>query len=504
MTTLAPNPADPTTHILQQVQNAQARGTRPNIRDILGHCIDALLIRFRQNGSDILHNNDMFFRYAAKEGIWKVADIVDIKTDIDDWFRSAINIVPTKQFRSEVLEGLMMRVHIADVPWGNVRNIIICKNLIAYDLDKGQTVTVKKEWYLREENLLNIDWVSGSACPVWDDTMQKLFTHFADPVERSEVIQLIEEWMGTTLYRHNRPRALSKCLFLYGERRTGKSTILDVPRQIFGEKLATAIDLQELSGFGAEALMNKAVWLSDEIKIGTVMNDSVIKRVITNEPLSIKVKFEKPFEGRLNLTVGLAGNSLPKIDDTSDAVYDRMIFVPMDTVIGASDENQKLKDELEMELPAILEKIISRLADIRKRGQFQIPSCLLSKQEEIKLEQDPLRGFLDEAITSANNLCAIKNGDIVSAYRGYLLKQFGKDQAKNSKVSAVWLSRRISEAFPNSTVGRVDQGTVRARFGLHFSDKGKAWLSAGWGLDDTFYKPDQRKLKEANINTGVK
>jgi len=503
MTTLAPNPADPTTHVLQQVQTAQSRGNRPNIRDILGHCIDALLINFRKGGSDLIHNEDRFFKYASTLGIWQVSDIVDIKTDIDEWFRSAINIVPTKQFRSEVLEGLMMKVHKANVPWGNVRNIIICKNLIAYDLDKGQTVTVKKEWYLREDNLLNVDWVAGTSCPIWDKALTKLFAHIEDPSERTQVITLVEEWMGTTLYRHNRPRALSKCLFLYGERRTGKSTILDVPRQIFGEKLATAIDLQELSGFGAEALMNKAVWLSDEIKVGTVMNDSVIKRVITNEPLSIKVKFEKPFEGRLNLTVGLAGNSLPKIDDTSDAVYDRMIFVPMDTVIDASDENQKLKDQLASELPAILRRMVDRLADIRRRGQFKIPIGLLNKQEEIKLEQDPLRGFLMEAITPTNNLCAIKNGDIVSGYRGYLLKQFGQDQARNSKVYAVWLSRRISEAFPKSSVGRVDRGTVRARFGLHFSDKGKAWLSAGWGLEDSFYKPDQKKLKEANINTGV-
>ena len=65
--TLAPNPADPTTHIIQQVQTAQALGRRPNIRDILGHCIDALLINFRQNGSDLIHNNDAFFRYAARE-----------------------------------------------------------------------------------------------------------------------------------------------------------------------------------------------------------------------------------------------------------------------------------------------------------------------------------------------------------------------------------------------------------------------------------------------------
>ena len=139
---------------------------------------------------------------------------------------------------------------------------------------------------------------------------------------------------------------------LYGERRTGKSTILDVPRQIFGEKLATAIDLQELNGFGAQALMGKAVWLSDEIKVGTVMNDSIIKRIITNEPLSIKVKFERPFEGRLNLTVGLAGNSLPKIDDTSDAVYDRTLFVPMDTVIDYTNESQT-QGRLDLELPGL-------------------------------------------------------------------------------------------------------------------------------------------------------
>ena len=67
MTTLAPNPADPTTHILQQVQNAQARGTRPNIRDILGHCIDALLIRFRQNGSDIYTTTICFFDTQPKK-----------------------------------------------------------------------------------------------------------------------------------------------------------------------------------------------------------------------------------------------------------------------------------------------------------------------------------------------------------------------------------------------------------------------------------------------------
>ena len=136
--------------------------------------------------------------------------------------------------------------------------------------------------------------------------------------------------------------------------------------------------------------MNKAVWLSDEIKVGTVMNDSVIKRVITNEPLSIKIKFEKPFEGRLNLTVGLAGNSLPKIDDTSDAVYDRMIFCTDGYCDWSISRKSKVKDELEKELPAILSKMVDRLADIRRRGQFHtIMSDIKTRRDQAGTRSPP-------------------------------------------------------------------------------------------------------------------
>lgn len=499
---LAPNPSDPTQQIVNTVQQAQAAGRQPRMSDIVGAAIDAMVLHFRRNNQDILHTEDKWYVFDPAIGIWRDKDALFVESEIDQWFRNLIGIVPNRNLRNEVLSGVRVRVYQDSVDWGQHGNVIICANNVAFCLETFQTVSVQKNWYLREDNVLAVDWNDQAKCPTWDNTVKNLMTHI-ESAERDRVIVLLEEWMASTLYRHRRPRAMSKCLFLYGERRTGKSTILDVPRQIFGEKLATAIDLQELNGFGAQALMGKAVWLSDEIKVGTVMNDSIIKRIITNEPLSIKVKFEKPFEGRLNLTVGLAGNSLPKIDDTSDAVYDRTLFVPMDTVIDYNAEDHSLKDRLDAELPGILQRLVERLKALKTRGYFDVPPCLIAKQDEIKAEQDPLRVFLEEALVRANSNCAVKMTDVVSAYKGYLATQFSKDHAQQTKTSPQWLSRRLSEAYPNSTTGRVNRGTIRARFSLHFTDKGKTWLDSGWSLDDQYHKTDQTKLKEANINTGI-
>lgn len=499
---LAPNPSDPTQQIVNTVQQAQAAGRQPRMSDIVGAAIDAMVLHFRRNNQDILHTEDKWYVFDPAIGIWRDKDALFVESEIDQWFRNLIGIVPNRNLRNEVLSGVRVRVYQDSVDWGQHGNVIICANNVAFCLETFQTVSVQKNWYLREDNVLAVEWNDLAKCPTWDNTVKNLMTHI-ESAERDRVIVLLEEWMASTLYRHRRPRAMSKCLFLYGERRTGKSTILDVPRQIFGEKLATAIDLQELNGFGAQALMGKAVWLSDEIKVGTVMNDSIIKRIITNEPLSIKVKFEKPFEGRLNLTVGLAGNSLPKIDDTSDAVYDRTLFVPMDTVIDYNAEDHSLKDRLDAELPGILQRLVERLKALKTRGYFDVPPCLIAKQDEIKAEQDPLRVFLEEALVRANSNCAVKMTDVVSAYKGYLATQFSKDHAQQTKTSPQWLSRRLSEAYPNSTTGRVNRGTIRARFSLHFTDKGKTWLDSGWSMDDQYHKTDQTKLKEANINTGI-
>jgi P4 family phage/plasmid primase-like protien len=499
---LAPLPPTTATERVKAYVQAQlAQGRKPSIIPHLMDVVESIVEdHIRANGEDILYTEDKWFMYQPR-GIWVERDPVWIKTIIDKWHQTVIGKTPTKSVRGEILEAVMLQVNKVDIEWGKIGNIIVTANNQAYDLDNNTPVSVQKNWYLREDNLLAVEWdATQTATPIWDQTVDKIMKHIPDN-ERSDVIQLVEEWMGATLMRHNKPRALSKCLFLYGERRTGKSTILDIPRQIFGETRATAVSLGETEGFGSMALLNKAVWLSDEISVGEVLNDSVMKRVITNEPISIKVKMKAPIETRVNMSVGMAGNSLPVIKDTSDAVYDRMLFVPCDSVISNAEDDPTLRDKLIGELPAILNKVIDRLSDVRARGYFKIPTCLTAKTEEIKIDQDPFSQFLTEAFVKTNSSCAVENPDIQTAYKGYLVKMFGEEHARTTKLSPTVLSKRISEAYPYSSTGRTKRGTVRAKYGIHFTDQGKSWLDAGLKLEDNFYKTDQQRLKDANITS---
>jgi len=499
-TMLAPlPPVNATERIRNYVAGQLANGKSPTVLGMLADVVESIVDDdLRTNGEDIMHTEDMWFLYQTR-GIWVSREPVWVKTIIDRWHRQIVGRAPTKTIRGEILEAIMMYVHEEDIDWANCGNVIISANNQAFDLDQDKVVTVQKNWFLKEDNLLAVEYdATKTDTPIWDQTVATVMDHIPD-AERGDVITLLEEWMGSTLLRHNKPRALSKCLFLYGERRTGKSTILDIPRQIFGESRATAVGLGETDGFGSMALLSKAVWLSDEISVGAVMNDSVMKRVITNEPISIKVKMRNPIETRLNMTVGMAGNSLPTIKDTSDAVYDRMLFVPCDTVITNQQDDPALRDKLLAELPAILNRLIQSLKNARQRGFFKIPTCLVRKADEIKTEQDPLRVFLEEAFCLVQVSCGVENPDIQTSYKGYLSKMFGEDQARSTKITATSLSRRISEVFPNTVTGKTKSGTVRAKYGIHFTEQGKAWLDAGWKLDDNFYKTDQVRLKTANI-----
>ncbi|QDP51134.1 MAG: putative DNA primase [Prokaryotic dsDNA virus sp.] len=497
---LAPLPPLTATDRVRSYVTAQVQsGKSPSVIAILGDVVESIVDDdIRKSGEDIMHTEDTWYAYQSR-GIWVSRDPVWIKTIIDKWHRQTVLRVPSKTVRGEILEAIMMYVHEEDIDWANCGNVIISANNQAYDLEQDKTVTVKKSWYLREDNLLAVEYdATKTDTPIWDQTVSTIMQHIPD-TERADVITLLEEWMGSTLLRHNKPRALSKCLFLYGERRTGKSTILDIPRQIFGESRATAVGLGETDGFGSMALLSKAVWLSDEIAVGSVMNDSVMKRVITNEPISIKVKMKNPIEIRLNMTVGMAGNSLPTIKDTSDAVYDRMLFVPCDTVITNQQDDPALRDKLLAELPAILNRLIQSLQNARQRGFFQIPDCLVRKADEIKTEQDPIRVFLEQAFSLVNISCGVENPDIQTAYKGFLSKTDGEETARHTRVNPTHLSRRISEVFPNTVTGKTKSGTVRAKYGIHFTDQGKAWLDAGWNLEDNFYKTDQVRLRSANI-----
>ena len=86
--------------------------------------------------------------------MWRVKDALFVESEIDQWFRNLIGIVPNRNLRTEVLSGVKVRVYVDEVDWGQHGNVIVCANNVAFCLETFQTVSVQKNWYLREDNVL--------------------------------------------------------------------------------------------------------------------------------------------------------------------------------------------------------------------------------------------------------------------------------------------------------------------------------------------------------------
>lgn len=487
------------------LDDAKADGKKAKIADVLTPLIRDTVAFLANAGQKVIYTDERWWLYEQSLGYWKRTQRTYIEQVFDRVFRQLAGYAPTAAFAKEIVEGLKRQVNLREVPWANrTANQILCKNGVLVDLETGQTRAPRDSDWLREVDVIPHVWDTTATCPVWDQTINQLLQH-VNAAERAQTQALIEEWMGSTLFRYGRSRAISRCMMFWSNKpHTGKSTVLDVLRIIWGPDRCTDASLKEVGRtFGLQGFLGKTVWLCDETPEGRDQLDAeVFKRLITNEPLSVNVKHEAAINGRMNITVGIASNSLPYLGENPEAMHARIIFVGFDTQIK---EDPLLKDKLAVAAPGILQKIWRNGMTLKTRGYFDVPKWVMDKQAEIREEQDPLADFCAQAFDTSPAMASttVRVSDVITAYKGYRAMSAGRDEADARKVNGVWVARRLSELLPTSGRTRVDGGTTRVRTGVGFNTTGTRWLDAGLKVEDSSYQTSPVRLKEANGTIGA-
>lgn len=485
---------------------ATAAGKKANVTDMLTPCIEGVLTMLTSLNQRVIHTENEFWLYTQSLGYWKRVSPTFIEQVFDRMYRQIANMAPTIKFVAEVVRGVQRRVHIETPPWRDqTKNQLLFKNGIVVDMDTGITLAPAPDNWLREADVVDSNWDTTATCPLWDKTINDIMQH-VDATQRQATIDLIEEWMGSSLFRIRRPRAISKCMILFGKKRTGKSTILDALRSVWGSSHCAASSMKDLAGpFGLQPFLDKALWLSDESPDKARMETEFFKRLVTNEPVTVNIKHQPSWTGRLNLTLGFAVNDPPNMGDSPDAVNDRIIWAPTDTMFDPQQQDPQLLEKLANERDGILQKIWKAGLRLKQRGQYAMPPWLLAKQDDIQIEQDPLRDFCANAFDMGSQFANsfVRISDIISAFKGYMITQMGKDEARNRMVSGNFISRRLGEIMPSTNVRRIQHGTVRVRTGLAFNkERGLFWLDVGWKEEDNQYRTDQTRLAAANGQLG--
>jgi len=184
-------------------------------------------------------------------------------------------------------------------------------------------------------------------------------------------------------------------LFLFGDKRTGKSTYLRIMVELVGKYNTSSVTLHQLSDdkFATANLYGKVLNVAADLSSADVRDLANLKMVTGEDPITGNRKYGVQFSFTSQALCAFSANEVPAVSDPSGAYQARAIpFHFNNSFVGR--ENPSIEPELFEEMPGILVRYIKALREHLIRG------CYLgtddSTRENFKRQSNRVQEFLDE------------------------------------------------------------------------------------------------------------
>ena len=247
-------------------------------------------------------------------------------------------------------------------------------------------------------NKIQYNYKPTAYSKVLDDMLNKVACN--DP----EIRSLLEEMIGYTLYREN---TLQMAFILTGEGSNGKSTLLDIIKNLLGKPNFTSLDLRELEDtFKAAELYNKLANIGDDISAKYLDTSSIFKKVVSGETFMVQKKYGQPFEMENYSTQIFCSNELPQVKDTTHGFIRRLSIVPFNAKFSSSDADWDpfIKDKLmtDESMEYLLSIAIKGLQRALHNQKFTVSSKGEKEKSDYVVDNNPILQFLNDEPKIAN------------------------------------------------------------------------------------------------------
>lgn len=249
-------------------------------------------------------------------------------------------------------------------------------------------------------------------------------------------------------------------IFLGRSGGNGKGTFTRTLSKIVGKENTTNLKLTDITGkYGLTGLIGKRLNIVDEIA-GNYFESDVIKSLISGDPMTAIVKYKvEPVDFNPIAKIILTLNELPKINDTSQALYRRFIIVNFNKTFQGELLDKNLEVKLEAELSGILNWAIQGLKSLHEMGHFNETAKNSEALNAFKQENSPLVEFLINNYEPVNNedygKYSVNAQTIYLHYRGYCIDSGYKPKAignfnreiLNVQIEGWRISKQLSGRF---------------------------------------------------------
>ncbi|MEO1164615.1 MAG: phage/plasmid primase, P4 family [Chloroflexota bacterium] len=370
---------------------------------------------------------------AYSGGVWSPMAETQFERRIWDKLKAlkANGIKPGAHKVSSVTKYLRAYLWVDDQKIDRDPNTINLKNGL-FNIETTQLEKHRREIFSTSQ--LPFDYDPDADCPHFRQFAETVLvnpnSHEVDP----ELRYLVWEALGYSLTASTEHRV---SFWLVGESATGKSVLINVLQALAGSS-HVSIDLDTLSSnpYQIADVAGKRVVTFTEPRANAVLADNHYKRLVSQDTISTRQIYGKPFSFRPMCKVWGAMNETPRVIDRSDAIFNRVMILPMNHVIPENQRDRQLTDKLLSELAGIFNIALIGLKRLKHSGEFTVCTQSLSARQEYKAENDIESAFVaDWCIRDPQS--KVRGQQLYDAYNSWCRRN-GAFPKSSVKVARDW------------------------------------------------------------------
>ena len=264
-----------------------------------------------------------------------------------------------------------------------------------------------------------------------------------------ETIGFVERALGYAITGETKEEI---AIWIQGQRRSGKGTMLNTPLELLGSPLGMSLAVRALTnerndpqGFAIAPLKPARFVVASESKRHQRLDDGLLKWLTGRDTIQVAHKGRDPFQMRPQFKLFVMSNHLPSFDAGDSAVMGRIKIVKMpNSYYGCEDKDLKAA-LLSKEQRELLLSLLVAQAGYYYRSGLPIPKAIEDRAEEVRRANSPTHAWMGEAVFSKSGNQELLD-DWYQHYCGWCEEWGFKPQVKG------WFARTLNESgYPTTT-----------------------------------------------------
>lgn len=265
-------------------------------------------------------------------------------------------------------------------------NLFACANAVI-NLETGEVMPPVAEMNITRFS--HVEYDPDAKCPLWEETLSDVFQG------DKELIAFFGRVIGYTLLGNPKEDVV---IIPYGSGANGKSTVMNIVRELMGEYgLVTSADVfmankgASSSGGPNEALLRfqgRRFIYAQEMNEDSVLQEGLIKAMTGGEPIVARGLYMRAsLQFSPTWVIFMPTNHRPIIKGQDYAIWRRIIPIPFEARFEGKSKDPDRIEKLRKELPGILIWALKNVKIYKKEG-LNPPQKVLAAREEYRAEMD--------------------------------------------------------------------------------------------------------------------